>query len=268
MGPRLGIVAGSGGFPLRAAEEARKRGISLAIAAVSGESPGDIRAPGEAFLAVGPGDLGGLTAFFKDQGITDILLAGKVDPAILLDPTSWDKEARTLIEDMGPERGPEAALRALIEHLGRQGLRVIDPTPFLEPYFCRPGVLTVSAPSPEVLRDMEFGWSRARVLSDLDVGQTIVVKSGLVVAVEGLEGTNKTLERAGRLAGPGIVAVKVGRTRQDPRIDLPAVGKETVRMLAEARAAALCFEAKTIPFFDRDDAVRVADGAGVAVVAR
>jgi UDP-2,3-diacylglucosamine hydrolase len=268
MGSRIGIVAGSGRFPGRAVEEALKRGLDCAVVSVSGAPSKDFPVSKDVFLAAGPGDLEKITSFFRDRDITDILLAGKVDPATLLDPAALDREARTLFASLGSERGPEVVLQVLIEYLARQGLRVIDPRPFLEPHFCGPGVLTAATPSPRILRDMEFGWTRARTLSDLDVGQTLVVRQGMVIAVEGLEGTDKTLERAGKLAGPGIVAVKVGRTRQDPRIDLPAVGLETVRILIDVHGAALCFEAKTVPFFDREEAVRLADEAGLAIVAR
>lgn len=268
MASRIGIVAGSGRFPGRAVQEALKRDMDCAVVSVSGALPDDFPVSKDVFLAAGPGDLEKITSFFRDLDIKDILLAGKVDPGTLLDPAALDREARTLFESLGSERGPAAVLQVLIEYLARQGLRVIDPRPFLEPYFCGPGVLTAAPPSPQILRDMEFGWARARTLSDLDIGQTLVVRQGMVVAVEGLEGTDKTLERGGRLAGPGIVAVKVGRTCQDPRIDLPAVGLETVRILVDVCGAALCFEAKTVPFFDREESLRLADEAGLAIMAR
>jgi len=108
----------------------------------------------------------------------------------------------------------------------------------------------------------------ARSIADLDIGQTIVVKDKAIVAVEAMEGTDETIRRAGRLAGPGIVAIKVGRTRQDMRIDVPAVGLETMRVLVAVHGAALVFEAGRVPFFQKEEALALADANGIAVLAR
>jgi hypothetical protein len=118
------------------------------------------------------------------------------------------------------------------------------------------------------MEDIEFGWAQAKVVADLDIGQTVVVKDKAIVAVEGMEGTDETIKRAGRLAGEGVVAIKVGRTQQDMRIDVPAVGLETMRSLAIVRAAALSFEAQKVLFFDKEEALALADANRISVIAK
>ena len=114
---------------------------------------------------------------------------------------------------------------------------------------------------------MLFGWGIARKLADLDIGQTVIVKGKAIVAVEGIEGTDEAIKRAGELAGKGIVVVKVSRSYQDPRIDLPAVGLETVKSLIQAGGQGLGFEARKIPFFQKGEAISLADDHGVSIIA-
>jgi DUF1009 family protein len=266
MGQRIGIIAGSGEFPLLAVAEVRRRGLETVVAAVRGEAEdalGD-EVPGAAWF--GPGDLGGLLAFLKSRGIAEVLIAGKVRPESLLRPETLDPAARRVLETAG-EWSPSRLIGSLIAFLEGQGIRVLDPSPFLAGRFLPPGVLTRTRPSPLVLADIERGFAVARALADLDAGQTAVVKNGVVVALEGIEGTDLTILRAGDLAGPGTVVVKVARTNQDPRIDLPGAGLGTVRSLVEARASAFAFEAEKVVLFQKDESVAAADEHGIALVA-
>ena len=267
MGRRLGILAGAGAFPRLAAAQARREGDRVVVAAVRGEADPALIADAEVHEWIEAGDLARTLAFFKREGTSELLLAGKIDPRILLlRPEGLDATARDIVRQLA-DLGPRSVLSVLVGFLSSQGIRVLDPTPFLKGFFCAPGVLTRTAPNEEVLADIDFARPKARALADLDVGQTVTVKNRLIIAVEGVEGTDRTILRAGELAGPGIVVVKVARTRQDPRLDLPAVGLETVRSLVRARGRALWFEAAAMPFFERDEAVALADASAVAVVA-
>jgi DUF1009 family protein len=119
-----------------------------------------------------------------------------------------------------------------------------------------------------VLKDIDFGLGIARRAADLEIGQTLVVKDGAVVAVEGMEGTDRAIQRGGRLAGPGFIVVKAGRTSQDMRLDLPAVGLDTIKTLLRAGGAALGIEAVKVAFFQRQAAVGLADAQGASIVVR
>jgi len=266
MGQRIGIIAGSGEFPLLAVAEARRRGLETIVAAVRGEAEEALGNEVSVAAWFGPGELGGLVAFLKSRGVAEVLIAGKVRPESVLRPGTLDPAARRVFETAG-EGSPSRLIGSLIEFLEGQGIRVLDPSPFLADRFLPPGVLTRTRPSPAVLADIGRGFAIARTLADLDAGQTAVVKNGAVVALEGIEGTDRTILRAGDLAGPGTVVVKVARTHQDPRIDLPGAGLQTVRSLVEAQAAAFAFEAGKVVLFRKDESVAAADEYGIALVA-
>jgi DUF1009 family protein len=265
MGQRIGIIAGSGEFPLLAVAEARRRGLEATVAAVRGEAE---EALGDAVLDAawfGPGELGGLLGFLKSRGIAEVLIAGKVRPESVLRPGTADPAALRVLELAGG-RSPSRLIGGLIALLEEQGIRVLDPSPFLADRFFPPGVLTRTRPSPAVLADIGRGLAAARMLADLDAGQTVVVKDGAVIALEGAEGTDRAIRRGGELAGPGTVVVKVARSNQDPRIDLPGAGLRTIRSLIEARAAAFAFEAGKVVLFRKDESVAAADAHGIAIV--
>lgn len=267
MGPRIGLIAGSGEFPLFVLDEARRRGLFCAVLAVAGEAADELEARAEAYLQSGPGRIAEAVAFFRKHGVRDIILAGKIAPAALFQTDEQDEAARDLILSLADKR-PSVLIRRAIDFLSAQGFSVMDPEPFLGPLLCEEGLLTSRAPSSRIKAEIDFGWPLARAIADQDIGQTLVVKEGLVVAVEGLEGTDEAILRGGRLAGPGTVVLKVGRTVQDRRVDLPGVGLSTVRCLIEAGASALCFEAGRVLVFRRAEAVALAESSGLALLAR
>jgi DUF1009 family protein len=129
-------------------------------------------------------------------------------------------------------------------------------------------VLTRATPPRAVLEDIAIGLKVARQAADLDIGQTVVIKNGAVVAVEGMEGTDRAIRRGGRLAGPGFVVVKAGRTSQDMRIDVPAAGLDTVKTLLQAGGVALGIEARRVAFFQKREAISLADSQGASIVVR
>jgi len=155
-----------------------------------------------------------------------------------------------------------------MDYFGRRGIRFISPEPFLAPLLCAEGVLSKKKPSASIKSDITWGWEKARALADADIGQCVVVKEKAVVAVEGMEGTDAAIRRGGELAGSGVVVIKRARSHQDQRVDLPAVGMDTLRALSEVQGAALCFEAHKMPFFQKAEALELADRHRIVVLAR
>lgn len=237
------------------------------IAAIRGEAGGGLREGADAFEWFDPGDVARLLDFLRRLNICDVLIAGKISQKTAFLSGDLDAFASNILSLSGG-KSTVRLIGTLIDFLEKRGLRVLDPTPFLGACFSAAGILTKTAPGPLVEKDIVFGLETARLLANLDIGQTVVVKDRTVIAVEGIEGTDQTIERGGELAGPGIVVVKAGRSNQDPRIDLPGAGLETVRSLGRAKAAAFCMEAGRVAFFDRDEAVVLADSLGIALVAR
>jgi UDP-2,3-diacylglucosamine hydrolase len=267
MGERIGLIAGAGTIPLLALAEAKAQGWSCAVAGLRGNAPPEIQSQADIFVWIDPAEADKLIAFFKEQGVRRVLLAGKFDPRLVLQKDGPGETFRRFLAGV-KDKTPTGLIGAFIEFLAGQDLSVIDPAFLLARFFCPAGRLASTQPSPAVLEDIDYGWDKARRLADEDIGQTLVVKDRSVIAVEGLEGTDETIKRAGRLAGAGVVVIKIARTRQDMRIDVPAVGVETMRNLVRIEAAALCLEAGRMPFFDRTEAVALADANRIAVLAR
>jgi len=267
MGKRLGIIAGSGEFPFLAAEDAGKKGYTCFVAGLTGETNprfSEIPAHMEWFSL---SELDGLISYFKRNKVSDVIWAGKIRPDWLY-KTGGREGVPPAFRIKLEEAAPSRILESAVEFLAVQGIRILDPTPFLTAHFCPPGAMTAAGVSASVAENADYGWAIARSLADLDIGQVVIVKNKSVIAVEGVEGTDAAIERAGRLAGPGTVAVKVSRTRQDPRIDVPAVGLDTVRALAAAGSAAMCLEAGKVAFFQKAESIALADSRGICLWGR
>jgi hypothetical protein len=267
MGERLGVIAGSGPFARQALGLARERGYAPVVAAIRGEASDDLMPAAEAFEWIGLTEIEKLDSFFKSRGVREVVFVGKVDPAVL---ARRDRGDAALSAFLMPVRDatPTAVLESLIALLNARGFSVKDPGFLLEPYLRAPGLLGRIEPSPVAAADIDFGWPLALALADLEIGQTIAVKGRAVVAAEGMDGTDETILRAGRIAGPGCTVVKRARTRQDLRIDAPGVGLETVRACIRSRAAALCIEAGRVAFFQLADAAALADDNGLALIVK
>jgi len=267
MKRKLGIIAGSGGIPFFLLKEAKRQGYSCVVAAVKGEADSSLNNKTDIFEWIDMSEVIRIVSFFKEHGIKDAVFAGKIDSRMIYEKEKLDKVSVKLLAD-GIDKTPTSIIKTAIEFLGEYGIKIIDPTHFISSAFCKEGVLTEVRPSPDIEEDIAFGWEIAKKIADMDIGQTVIVKDKAVVAVEGLEGTNESIKRGGLLAGKGIVVIKVGRSKQDARIDLPAVGLNTVENLVESGGKVLCFEAKKVPFFQKEQGIVLANTSKISIVAR
>jgi hypothetical protein len=267
MGRRIGIIAGSGPFVAPAVSDLRRSGFRTIVLGIEGETRPGVKKSADVFTAVKPGALAKTLAFFKGNDTSEIVFLGKVGPEVIFRKDLLDPQARKLLKKVS-ERSATALLKAAFGLLEAGGLKVMNPASFLKFHFCSPGVLTRKTPSAEVLADIDFGLRIARRIADMEIGQTLAVKGRAVIAVEGIEGTDRAIRRAGRLVGGGFVVAKAGRTAQDMRFDLPAVGFGTVKTLVHAGGAALGIEAGKVAFFLREEALALADSCGVSIIVR
>ncbi len=267
MGERIGILAGRGAFVSWALSELKGQGFSCVVAGVEGEAESGLESRADVFQWIKPGDLTKAISFLKSHGVQTVMMLGKVRPGLIFKREDFDAAAAGLWDGI-EEKSPAGILRAVIEFIEEKGLRVASPDSLLRPQFCRAGVLTANRPDVALVEDIDFGLRMAKRLADLEVGQTVIIKDKAIVAVEGMEGTDQTITRGGELAGRGIVAAKAGRTRQDLRVDVPAVGLATVQSLIRAGGAGLGLEAEKVAFFQRQEAVALADAHGLHIVVR
>ena len=267
MGQRIGIIAGGGRFVPAAILDFQKRGMTCVVAGIEWEASRRIARIASVFQWVSIGEPLRAASFFKENGADSVIMLGKVRPSAISRAENLDRETRLLLDSL-KDQSATAVLRAAVAFLGSQGIRVLDPGPYLEPYFCEPGQLTQTGPPAAAEADIDFGLPLARRLADLDIAQTLVVRRRAVVAVEGMDGTDATIRRGAKIAGAGFSVVKAGRTVQDMRLDVPAVGLDTVRAIVRAGGAALGLDASKVAFFQKSEAVILADSHGLAIVAR
>lgn len=262
----LAIIAGNGAYPLQLAESARKQGVGR-LFAVAFKKETDTRIE-ECVDEVEWLHMGQLQALFdalQNSGARHVVMAGQLKPTALFH-VRLDARARGLLKGL-KVRNAETIFGAVGDELKRMGIKLLPAHAFMEACMLGPGVLTARTPTAEEQADIELGFSVARTTSGLDIGQTVVVKEGTIIAVEAFEGTDATIARAGELCGPGAVVVKVAKQGHDMRFDIPVVGTNTIKLLKKARAAVLAVEAGRSILLEREKVIAAADKQGIALVA-
>jgi DUF1009 family protein len=268
MGSPLGLVAGSGRLPFEVAEAARERGESVAIVAIEDNTDPAIESYGDPVIWIAAGELGRLIEFLKGVRAREVIFAGAVAKREMLrDPARLRPDARALAALSRLEgRGDDAILRAVARELESEGLSVIDSTRHLADRLTPVGSLTPGEVDAALAADLALGMRVARALGAEDVGQSVVVREGVVLAVEALEGTDAAIRRGAELGGPGAVVVKTSKPHQDLRFDVPAIGPATVEVAAGAALRAIGLEAGRTLVLDRERTLRQASEHGIAVV--
>jgi len=253
----LGIIAGNGRYPVLLAEAARARGVKrIAIAGFSGETAPEVEKLADHFIRLRVGQLGGLCNYFRDQEITQAIMAGQIAPGNLFDLLP-DLKGALLLARL-KERNAGTIFAAIADELESAGVHLLPATTFLEDSLPEPGHIAGPPLSPQQLADVALGFRIAKESSRLDIGQSVVVKKGTVVAVEAFEGTDAAMERGGRLGKGGVVLVKVSKPNQDFRFDVPVVGTRTMEQARDSDVKVIACEARRTLLLDRKQVVELA----------
>jgi len=273
---KLGLIAGNGRFPLLVLDAARARGEEVVVAAIREETLPEIEQHGASAVHwMSLGELGKLIDTFKREGVTRALMAGQVKHKQIFSSIRPDWRMAKLLLSLRA-RNTDALIGAVAKVLGEEGIMLVDSTAYLEPLLARPGVLTRRAPSEQEQRDVAYGRQVARHLAKYDIGQTVVVAEAACVAVEAMEGTDATIQRAGEIMASlggasalsrNLTVVKVAKPNQDMRFDVPVVGARTIEIMRRAGASCLALDAGQCLLLDGDAILRAADDAGIAIVA-
>jgi UDP-2,3-diacylglucosamine hydrolase len=240
----LGMIAGNRSLPLLFARQARNLGVKRLVAVAFESETDPLLAPlVDKIIWLRVGQLSKLIAAFTDNGVRECVMVGQIAPRNLFDVRP-DLRAMTLLLKL-KERNAHTIFGALVEELSREGVEVIKATPWLRPIMPTAGFHLGPRLSGGQRKDIAFGFRIAKEVSRLEIGQTVVVKEGTVLAVEGFEGTDQCLVRGGALAGPsgGAVAVKLAKEEHDLRFDIPCVGPQTIESCASGRVSVLAVEA-------------------------
>lgn len=263
---KIGLIAGNGDFPIAFARAAKQRGLQVIAVAHEGETLPELEQLVDSMNWVKVGQLGRIITIFKEQGVTEVLMAGGIKKTRLFRGAMPDVRGIALLAKMSQKKD-DSILRAVAEELESEGIMVRESTLYLESIVAQPGVLTKKKPAKAERRDIVFGWQMAKEIGRLDIGQTVVIKDQAILAVEAIEGTDEAIRRGGRLCGQGAVVVKVCKPQQDLRFDLPAIGTRTILSLVEVKASCLAIEAGKTIIIDREAVIKDADRAGISIIA-
>ena len=246
----LGIIAGNGRYPVLLAQAARARGVKrIVIAGFSGETAAEVEGLADSYTKLRVGQLGGLCDYFQKQKISQAIMAGQISPGNLFDLIPDIKGALLLARLK--ERNAESIFSAIADELKKVGVELLSATTFLEDSLPEPGHVAGPKLSAQQLDDVALGFRIAKESSRLDIGQSVVVKKGTVVAVEAFEGTDAAMERGGRLGKGEVVLVKVSKPKQDFRFDVPVIGTRTLDKARESGVKVIACEARRTLLLDR-----------------
>jgi DUF1009 family protein len=270
----IGLLAGSGRFPILFAEAARRQGLKVACVGIRYEAHEVLADLCDSFKVVGVTKLGGMIRAFKKQGVGRIVMAGKVTKNVMYTPMRivrlWPdyRMFRMWYGTVRADKRDDSILLGVIAEFERDGMAFASALDYCPELLVKKGILTRRKPTDLEWKDVEFGWSLAKEMGRLDVGQSVAVKERSAIAVEAIEGTDRCIERAGGLCkAGGWTLVKVAKPQQDMRFDVPTVGVSTIENLHKAGAKVLAIEAEKTIVIDQPDVIALADRYGLAIVA-
>ncbi len=264
-GERIGLIAGNGRFPIIFADNARKLGYHVSAVAHEGETEPELASHVDRIHWVKIGQLSKLIKAFKEDGVHQAVMLGGIKKTHVFTTLRPDFRTLALATRLALWKDDDI-LRELAKELEQEGIVICESTFGLEGILVEEGSLTARTPSEKEWEDIRYGWDVAEAIGRLDIGQCVVIKDRVVVAVEAVEGTDEAIKRGGDLAKDGAVVVKRSKPQQDMRFDLPAVGPRTIEVMASVKASVLAIEAGRTILLDREIMLEKAKSARIAIV--
>ncbi len=263
----VGIIAGNGVYPRLLVEAARRAGVKKIVAtAFTGETDERLAGMVDEIHWMRVGQLGKLISSFRNAGVASAIMAGQIAPKNLFDLRP-DWKTLLLLARL-KRRNAESIFAAIGDELGGAGITLLPATSFLEDCLAPTGLIAGRKLTPREEDDVAFGFEIAGEISRLDIGQTVVIKNGTVLAVEGFEGTNEAIKRGGSLGGKHSIMIKVAKPNQDMRFDVPVVGVTTIEVATEAHLRVIAIEAGRTLLLEKEALVAAAARANISIVAR
>ena len=237
---KIGLIAGRGFLPFDVLSEIKMRGYNSVVVGLKGESNSKLVESADCFQEFALGQLGAIIDFLAESGVKEVVFAGKVGKEALF-KEGFDDTFQSLLASL-PAKNDDAILLALVNEFERNNLIVVKQTDYLKHILAPSGIILGTEVTTEEWKDIQLGFKMAKAIGGLDIGQSIVVKKGVVLAVEAIEGTDQAIIRGGTLGGPGSVIVKVSKPQQDERFDVPTIGLTTIQSMQKVGAAILAIE--------------------------
>ncbi len=262
---KYAVLCGNGRFPFLALESARSLGHEVVAIGIKEEASPEIDSLGITTYWISLGALSRLISILKDEGIQEVMFCGQVKHAKIFSSIAPDWRLAKLLFTLR-EKNTDALIGGVVRVLAEEGIQLVDSTRLLKPLLAGEGSLTRRKPDAEETRDIDYGRRVANALASVDIGQSVAISGRACVAVEAMEGTDAMLRRAASLAeGKPLRLVKVSRRRGHLLFDVPVVGLTTIDVMRETGTTALAVDAGRTLMLDREELIRRANGAGIAI---
>ena len=263
---KQGLIAGDGILPVRMAQYAKENGFEVVCISLSRDNVRDLKKYCSKVYSCHPGEVNKIESILKDEQIKQLTFLGKVHKKVLLQLHKFDKRAIDLIKD-AVRLNDDQVMLMIVQELAKIGVEVLDQTIFIKNLMIPAGVLGKHKPTKEQMDDVNYGFWLAKEMGKIDVGQSVVIKDKMIMAVEAIEGTDSCIKRGAKLAKRGAVIVKVAKPKQDKRFDIPAIGMKTLRTMRCKRASLIAVEANETIIVDQEKVIKYADEHNIVIMA-
>lgn len=263
---KQGLIAGDGILPVRMAQYAKENGFEVVCISLSRDNVRDLKKYCSKVYSCHPGEVNKIESILRDGQIKQLTFLGKVHKKVLLQLHKFDKRAIDLIKD-AVRLNDDQVMLMIVQELAKIGVEVLDQTIFIKNLMIPAGVLGKHKPTKEQMDDVNYGFWLAKEMGKIDVGQSVVIKDKMIMAVEAIEGTDSCIKRGAKLAKRGAVIVKVAKPKQDKRFDIPAIGMKTLRTMRCKRASLIAVEANETIIVDQEKVIKYADEHNIVIMA-
>ncbi len=263
---KQGLIAGDGLLPVKMAQYAKENGFDVVAISLSNDNYKQLKKYCSKVYSFCPGEVQKIEKVLKTEEITQLTFLGKVSKTILIKRPKFDAKAVDFIKK-AIRLNDDKVMLMIIEELENIGITILDQTLFIKNLMIPSGVLGKTQPSKEQIEDVNYGYWLAKEVEKLDVGQSVVIKDKMVMAVEAIEGTDKCIKRGCKIARKNSRVVKVAKPAQDKRFDIPAIGLKTLKTMKQYKADLIAVEAGETIIVDREEVIKFADKHGIVIMA-
>ena len=263
---KQGLIACDGTLPVKMAQYAKENGFDVVCISLAGDNVKELKKYCSKVYSCHPGEINKIEKILKDEEIKQATFLGKVHKKVLLQLYKFDSRAIELLKTMTRLNDDEVML-LIVREFEKIGITVLDQTIFIKNLMIPAGVLGKHKPTKEQMEDVNYGFWLAKEMGGVDVGQSVVIKDKMIMAVEAIEGTDVCIKRGAKLAKKNAVVVKVAKPKQDKRFDIPAVGMRTLRTMKKYKANLLAVEAKETIIVDQEKVIQYADKNNIVIMA-
>ena len=260
------LIAGDGQLPVKMAENAAKNGLEVVCISFSGDNYKDLKKVCSKVYSAAPGEVLRIRKILQDEEIKQLTFLGKVHKGLILRRPKFDSRAIEVLKS-AKKLNDDQVMLLIVKELESIGVTVLDQTLFIKNLMIPAGVLGDLKPTDEQINDVQYGYTMAKEMGKLDIGQSVVIKDKMIMAVEAIEGTDKCIERGGKIAKKGGVVVKVAKPQQDKRFDIPAIGLNTLRTMKKYKLSVIAVEANETIIVEQDEVIKFANKNNIVVMA-